>query len=73
MKHQRPESLDDVRVLGVEDLAKLLHRTVETVKTDIRRKPESLPPRLRVPNTKRLLWLESDVIAWVEKLRASQL
>ena len=73
MKPQRPESLDDVRVLGVEDLAKLLHRTVETVKTDIRRKPESLPPRLRVPNTKRLLWLESDVIAWVEKLRASQL
>lgn len=73
MKAKRPESLDDVRVLGVEDLAKLLHRTVETVKTDIRRKPESLPPRLRVPNTKRLLWLESDVIAWVEKLRASQL
>jgi len=72
MKPKRPESLNDVRVLGVEDVAKLLHRTVETVKTDIRRKPESLPPRFRVPNTKRLLWLESDVLVWMENLRAKQ-
>ena len=56
-------------IVGPEYLSPLLHRTVETIRTDIRRRPESLPPRLVIPGSHRLLWVESDVLAWLEGLR----
>lgn len=58
-----------LKTLGPEDLAPLLRRTVETIKVDARRRPETLPPRLRIPGSTRLMWLESDVIAWFNKCR----
>jgi predicted DNA-binding transcriptional regulator AlpA len=59
-----------LKTLGPEDLAKLLHRSVETIKSDARRRPEVLPPRFKIPGSRRLVWLESDVIAWVERTKA---
>ena len=61
--------MSDVKTLTAEDLAPLLGRAVSTIKTDSRRKPESLPPRLRIPGSNRLLWLESDVIEWLKGCR----
>lgn len=58
-----------LKTLGPEDLAPLLRRTVETIKVDARRRPDTLPPRLRIPGSTRLMWLESDVIAWINKCR----
>ena len=55
--------------LGPADLAKLLHRSVETIKSDARRRPEVLPPRFKIPGSRRLVWLETDVIAWVERTK----
>lgn len=49
-------------VVGPEYLAPLLHRKVSTIRTDARRKPESLPPRWSPPGTRKLLWIEEDVI-----------
>ena len=48
-----------LKTLGPADLAKLLRRSEETIKSDARRRPDVLPPRFRV---------ESDVIAWIEKI-----
>ncbi len=56
----------ELKTLGVEDIAKLLHRTVRTVRADATRRPETMPPRLEIEGTRRLLWLESDVLEWLK-------
>ena len=61
--------MNDIKTLTPEDLAPILGRAVTTIKTDARRKPESLPPRLRIPGSKKLLWLQSDVEAWLKGCR----
>lgn len=61
--------MTNLKTLTPEDLAPLLGRAVSTIKTDMRRRPESLPPRLQIPGSNRLLWLEQDVVEWIEKLR----
>lgn len=58
-----------MKTLTVEDMAALLKRSVSTVKSDVSRRPHTLPPRLVVPGTKAVMWLESDVHAWLESLR----
>jgi hypothetical protein len=58
-----------LKTLSPEDLAVLLHRSVSTIKTDCRRRPQTLPPRLRIPGSTRLMWLEADVLDWLEKFR----
>ena len=57
------------KTLTAEDLAPLLHRTAETIKVDARRRPETLPPRLDIPGSRQLLWLESDVKTWLDNLQ----
>jgi hypothetical protein len=58
-----------LKTLGPADLAALLRRNENTIKVDARRRPETLPPRFEIPGTNRLMWLEADVIAWVDSLR----
>lgn len=61
-----------LKTLGPEDLAVLLRRAPETIKTDVRRRPQTLPPRLRLPGSSRLVWLEADVIDWINKCRKGE-
>lgn len=56
-------------VVGPEYLVPLLHRNLSTIKVDARRKPESLPPRLMIPGSSKLLWVEQDVIDWLNSFR----
>lgn len=58
-----------LKTLGVEDIAAILHKSKETIQEDARRKPQCLPPRLVIPGSSRLLWLESDVIEWIESCK----
>jgi len=48
-----PAIAPDVRgvVLDVHDLAQVLHKSPATIKRDIHRKPQSLPPRLKIPGS----------------------
>lgn len=62
-------SIDTIKMLKAEDLAPLLGRAVSTIKTDVRRRPESLPPRLKIPGSNRLVWLEADVVDWINEQR----
>lgn len=55
-----------LRVVGPEYLVPLVHRSLETIKVDARRKPQSLPPKLAIPGSSKLLWLEQDVIDWIQ-------
>ncbi len=60
-----------MKTLTPEDLAPLLGRAVSTIKTDVRRRPDSLPPRLRIPGSNRVLWLEEDVRKWIDRCRTA--
>ena len=59
----------EAKLVGVEFIAELIHKTPATVRVDLARRPKSLPPRLIIPDSRRLLWLESDVMAWIDELR----
>lgn len=58
-----------LKTLTPADLATFLRRNENTIKVDARRRPETLPPRFEIPGTNRLMWLEADVLAWVEERR----
>lgn len=62
----RSQLLDTI---GVEELAQLLHKSVDTVKADVSRAPDRLPPRLDIPGQKKPIWLVEDVNAWLRKRR----
>jgi hypothetical protein len=62
-------SLSDLKILDADDLVPILRRTAETIKTDARRRPQSLPPRLRIPGSSKLIWLEKDVLEWLDGCR----
>jgi predicted DNA-binding transcriptional regulator AlpA len=55
--------------MTIDELAPLLKRDVETLRRDLSRRPESLPPRLLIPGTRRLVWLEQDVKEWLRRCR----
>lgn len=60
---------ENTTTIGVEELAAMVHRAVPSIKSDLIRKPESLPPRVKMPGSKKLLWLKSDVIEWLHQCR----
>ena len=60
----------DPKLVGPEYLANLLHKTVATIRADAQRRPQSLPPRMRIPESRKLLWLEEDVLKWLDKHRS---
>ncbi len=55
-----------IKTLDVEELAVILHNTVDTIYEYRRTRPQSIPPCLKIEGTK-LLWLESTVEEWLEK------
>ena len=60
------------KVVGPEYLVPLLHRTIKTIKVDARARPDTLPPRLVIPGSARLLWLETDVWTWINSCRTAK-
>jgi hypothetical protein len=59
----------ELKTLGVEELAVLLRRKPDTIRSDARRRPNTLPPRIVIPGTTKLLWLEEDVADWMKDRR----
>ena len=59
----------DIKTLDIEDLSKILHRIPQTIRKDLCRRPESLPPRLVIPGSRKLIWLEQDVRNWLDNCR----
>lgn len=56
---------DSNRLLDLQELAGLLGRSVETIRKDLRRRPEAVPPRLLLPGTRLLRWRLVDVTSWL--------
>lgn len=58
------------KTIGPNELAILLQRTPNTIRADVNRRPQSLPPKLNIPGSAKLLWVEEDVIQWLNELRS---
>jgi predicted DNA-binding transcriptional regulator AlpA len=56
-------------VLGVEQLAELLGKSVPTIFADRCRRPGVLPPACVPPGHKNPRWLLADVIEWLSRHR----
>lgn len=61
-----------MKTLTPEELAPIIGRAASTIRADVNRRPETLPPRLKIPGSSKLLWLEKDVDEWLEKCRTAQ-
>jgi len=55
-----------VPLLTLDELATILSRSPETIRRDIRRNPNAVPPRLQIPGTRLLRWRAADVEAWLD-------
>lgn len=51
--------------LTVDDLSAALRRPVATIRTQMSRCPTLLPPAVRLPGAKRVMWRRDDVTAWI--------
>ena len=59
-----------MKTLDINKIAELLHKKPGTIHNDLKRRPHAIPPKLDKPG--KLLWLESDVEEWLEKLRTKK-
>lgn len=61
------ENMPTAKLLNVDDLARIIHKSPSSVRSDASRNPDVLPPICRLPGNKRLLWRSEDVFAWVAR------
>jgi predicted DNA-binding transcriptional regulator AlpA len=59
--------MDSQKLLDLDDLSNLLGRSPDTIKKDMRRNPEAVPPRLVLPHTRLLRWRVRDVENWLQQ------
>jgi len=52
-------------ILSVDDLARIVHKSPASIRSDASRNPSALPPICRLPGNKRLLWRMEDVASWL--------
>lgn len=58
-------------LLTLDDLAQLLGRSKNTIRKNIRRNPQAVPPHLVLPHPQLLRWRATDVETWLDR-RAQQ-
>lgn len=51
----------ELRLVSVEQLSVLIHKSPASIRSDASRNPSSLPRICRLPGTKRLLWRAVDI------------
>lgn len=56
-------------LITIEELSKRIHKSVRSIRNDRVRNPNSIPPAVKFPGSRRLLFLESDVYEHILKFR----
>lgn len=59
-----PFAEGEITTLDATDLARILKKSVSTIRSDISRRPGSLPPAIRIGA--RTLWLPPTVYGWLQ-------
>lgn len=55
----------NVQLIGPAALAALLNKSEATIRSDVHRAPDRLPPRTKLPGSNRLFWRKSTVESWI--------
>ena len=63
--------VDGCMLIGIAELAQRLHRAEATIRTQVTREPEKLPPRFLIPSSSQVVWMLSTVIEWMVKQQSS--
>ena len=58
---------DEFDLIAVDELARILHKSEATIRSDIHRAPERVPPRVVLPGSNKLLWLRTTVATWIRQ------
>lgn len=53
------------KVLNIDQLAVVLGKQRSSISTDITRNPHAIPPFFKLPGSRKPLWLEDTVDAWL--------
>jgi predicted DNA-binding transcriptional regulator AlpA len=57
------------KLLDIDALSKLMRRSSSTIAAEVTKAPHKLPPRLKLPGSRKVLWLASDVETWLHQFR----
>lgn len=57
--------MQSLQLLTLDELAAILGRSPQTIRRDLRRNPDAVPPRVQLPGTRLLRWRAIDVDAWL--------
>ena len=55
-----------LQTLGITEIAAILRKSPKTVREDVSRRPEALPPRLIIPNSRLVVWRMKEVEEWLD-------
>ena len=58
-------AIDAHRLLELDELATILGRSPRTIRNDLRRRPQAVPPRVLLPGSRLLRWRTEDVRRWL--------
>lgn len=58
-----------MQTLDIKELALILKRSPSVVAAEVSKAPHKLPPRLRLPDSRKVLWLREDVEKWLNEHR----
>lgn len=58
----------DLQTIDASELGKIIGRATATIRKDCTRRPDTLPPRVVIPGSRKLLWRVDDVRAWLQAL-----
>jgi predicted DNA-binding transcriptional regulator AlpA len=56
-----------MNLLNIHEIAAIMQRSVETVRKDLHRNPQAVPPRVILPGTRLLRWRAEDVADWLQQ------
>ena len=59
--------MQSLQLLTLDELAAILGRSPQTIRRDLRRNPDAVPPRIQLPGTRLLRWRAIDVQAWLAR------
>lgn len=56
-----------MKIVGIKHICELLNKTERTIRADIVRKPQCVPPPIIIPGTNLLLWKTDVIDDWLDK------
>ena len=54
------------QLIGLKELAKMLDRKLSTLQVDVTRRPDTLPPKVILPGSRRVVFKKVDVQKWID-------